>query len=439
MALKHGNGRAAPERLIHGVKPNLSQFAHMLIQVALVGATVGMTRTVVPALAESEFGVPKGSFTLLVTFVIAFGFVKGAMNFVAGRLSERLGRTRILLFGWLIALPIPLLILLGPSWDWIVAATVLLGVNQGLTWSMTLTAKLDLTRPDQKGLVNGLNEFAGYAAVAAAAVVTGYLAGGLGPRLGLFVFGMAVIVAAIALVLLWGRETLPWAKAEGARLAATGAPAGVRYAKARSAAPGTAEVFAVVSWRDKRLFALCQAGLVEKFTDAIVWAFYPVYLHRAGLGLGAIGWVVATYGLAWGVSQLWTGPLSDRIGRRPPIILGMVLCAIGVAAMPLGQGMAWWSAWAALSGLGMALLYPTLGAAVADIAPPAWRGSALGIYRFWRDLGYGFGALALGLVAELTGGLDAAFWLVAASMLASALLLALIGEETRPPRAERRL
>ncbi len=428
----------APGELSHGVRANLSQFLHMLIQVALVGATVGMTRTVVPALAESEFGVPKGSFTLLMTFVIAFGFVKGAMNFVAGRLSERLGRARVLLIGWLIALPIPLLILFGPSWDWIVAATVLLGVNQGLTWSMTLTAKLDLTRPDQKGLVNGLNEFSGYAAVAIAAVVTGYLAGALGPRLGLFIFGMSAILAALALVFLWGRETLPWAKAEGARLAAAGAPAGTRYAVARSARPGTLEVFAVVSWRDKRLFALCQAGLFEKFADAIVWAFYPVYLYRAGLGLGAIGWVVAIYGLVWGISQVWTGPLSDRIGRRAPIIAGMVLCGVGVGAMPHGDGMAWWSASAALSGLGMALLYPTLGASVADLAPPEWRGSALGIYRFWRDLGYGFGALALGLVAELSGNLDNAFWLVAGAMIASALLLALVGEETRPAQARRR-
>jgi MFS family permease len=428
-----GDPTAAPGLLVHGVRPNLSQFAHMLIQVALVGATVGMTRTVVPALAESEFGVPKGSFTLLVTFVIAFGFVKGLMNFVAGRLSERLGRARVLLIGWLIALPIPLLILFGPSWDWIIAATVLLGVNQGLTWSMALTAKLDLTRPDQKGLVNGLNEFSGYGAVAAASVATAYLAGAIGPRLGLFIFGMVVIVAAIALVILWGRETLPWAKAEGARMAATTAPT-IRYAQTRTPQPSTFEVFAVATWRDKRLFALCQAGLVEKFTDAIVWALYPVYLYRAGLGLGAIGWVVGIYGAAWGISQLWTGPLSDRIGRRAPIIAGMVLCGIGVGAMPFGDGMTWWSAWAAVTGLGMALLYPTLGASVADLAPPSWRGSALGVYRFWRDLGYGFGGLAVGLVAELTGTLDNAFWLVAASMLGSALVLALVGAETRPAK-----
>ena len=427
----------APGLLVHGVRVNLSQFMHMLIQVALVGATVGMTRTVVPALAESEFGVPKGSFTLLVTFVIAFGFVKGAMNFVAGRRCERLGRTRVLFIGWVIALPIPFIILFGPTWDWIVAATVLLGINQGLTWTMALTAKLDLTRPDQKGLVNGLNEFSGYGAVAIASIVTAYLAGAIGPRLGLFIFGLAMIVAALVLVLLWGRETLPWAKAEGAR-AASAAPPAIPYASASTPTPSTFEVFAIASWRDKRMIALCQAGLVEKFTDAIVWAFYPLYLYRAGLGLGAIGWVVGVYGLAWGVSQLWTGPLSDRIGRRLPIIAGMVLCGVGVGAMPLGDGMAWWSVWAAITGFGMALLYPTLGAAVADIAPPAWRASALGVYRFWRDLGYGFGALALGLVAELTDNLDNAFWLVAASMITSALVLALVGKETRPVQLKRR-
>ncbi|MEW5792490.1 MAG: MFS transporter [Pseudomonadota bacterium] len=419
--------------LTHGIRSNLSQFLHQLLQVFLVGLTIGMMRNVVPALATTEFGVPQGSFTLLAAFVVAFGFVKGTMNFVAGRLSERLGRRKVLLLGWLSALPIPFLILYGPSWGWIVAATVLLGVNQGLTWSMTLTSKLDLSRPEQKGLVNGLNEFSGYFAVAVAGVVTGYLASGLGPRQGLFVFGLVVIVLALALVLLWVRDTLPWAKAESARFAAgkAGGPV-ARFPRNIADQPSTWEVFTLMSWRDRRMFALCQAGLVEKFTDAIVWVFYPVFLYGRGLSLAETGWVIGVYGTVWGASQLVTGPLSDRIGRQKPITAGMLLCGVGVGLMQLGSGVAWWSASAAITGFGMALLYPNLGAAVADIAHPNWRGSALGIYRFWRDLGYGFGALGLGLVAQLSGQLSAGFWFVAASMIISGLIVAVVGEETHP-------
>lgn len=419
--------------LTHGIRSNLSQFLHQLFQVFLVGLTLGMMRNVVPALATQEFGLPQGSFTLLAAFVVAFGFVKGAMNFVAGRLSERLGRRKVLLIGWLTALPIPFLILYGPSWNWIVAATVLLGINQGLTWSMALTAKLDLTRPEQKGLVNGLNEFSGYFAVAVAGIVTGYLASDMGARQGLFVFGAVVILLAIVLVLLWVRDTLPWAKAESARFAAGSATGPrARYPQGIGDKPSTWEVFSLMSWRDRRMFALCQAGLVEKFTDALVWVFYPVFLHNHGLRLPDVGWVVGVYGTVWGASQLVTGPLSDRIGRHKPIVAGMLLCGVGVGLMLMGSGMLWWSFSAAITGFGMALLYPTLGASVADIAHPDWRGSALGIYRFWRDLGYGFGALGLGLVAQSTGQLTAGFWFVAISMILSGLLLAWLGEETHP-------
>ena len=416
-----------------GIRANLAQFIHQLLQVLLVGMTVGMMRNVVPALAESEFGVPRGSFLLLVAFVVAFGFVKGAMNFAAGRMAERMGRKRVLLLGWLVALPIPALVYFATNWSWVVTATILLGINQGLTWSMTQTTKLDFTRADQRGLVIGLNEFAGYVGVAAAGVITGYLALMLGPREGLLWFGAFVIGLATMLTWLAVAETLPWAREEVSRHASPGAQSGrPRYPAGVSEQPSTAEMFALMSWRDRRMAALCQAGLVEKFVDALVWAFWPVYLHQRGVSLPGIGWIVGVYGFTWGLAQLFTGKLSDRVGRHQLNAWGMWICGAGVALMPLGQSAAWWSTAATVTGLGMAMLYPNLSAAVADIAHPNWRASAIGIYRFWRDLGYGIGALGLGAAAVLGGRLESAFWFVAVSMAASGALLYRWGEETHP-------
>lgn len=415
-----------------GIRENLTQFTHQLIQVLLVGFAVGMTRTVIPALAESEFGVARGSFLLLVAFVVAFGVVKAVMNFVAGRLSERIGRKRVLFWGWVIALPIPIMIWAAPNWSWIVAATVLLGVNQGLCWSMTQTAKLDITRADQRGLTMGLNEFSGYVGVALAGVVTVYAAEALGARLGLLIFGMTVVVVALVLTMVWVKDTLPWAKAETAVHKIQAPKYLPRYPKEVSEHPGTAEIFALMSWRDKRLAALSQAGLVEKFVDALVWVIFPVFLVNKSASLTEMGWIVGTYGFVWGGSQLFTGRLSDHVGRFWPNVLGMWICGAGVLMIVLGDGAFWWSLSAGIAGFGMALLYPNLGASVADITPPAWRGSAIGIYRFWRDLGYGIGALGLGLAAHLTGALEAAFWFVALSMFASGVLLFIWGEETHP-------
>lgn len=416
-----------------GIRANRGQFLHQLLQVLLVGLTLGMMRNVVPALAETEFGVPRGSFMLLAAFVVAFGFVKGTLNFVAGRLAERLGRKRVLLLGWLVALPIPALVYFATSWAWVVGATVLLGINQGLTWSMTQTAKLDFTRADQRGLVIGLNEFAGYVGVAFAGVATGYLASMLGARTALLWFGFVVVGCATMLAWLAVAETLPWARDEVKRQAGVAAEAlRPRYPAGVSELPSTAEMFLLMSWRDRRMAALCQAGLVEKFVDALVWAFWPVYLHQKGVGLAGIGWIVGVYGFTWGAAQFFTGRLSDRLGRHPLNGWGMWICGAGVALMPVSEGAAWWSLSAAVTGLGMAMLYPNLSAAVADIAHPAWRASAIGIYRFWRDLGYGIGGLALGAAAAIGGQLEAAFWLVALAMAVSGAVLFRWGEETHP-------
>ncbi len=426
--------------LTYGIKENFDQFLHQLLQVLLVGFAIGMMRTVVPALAETEFGVPAGSFVLLTVFVVAFGVVKGVFNFIAGRLSERIGRRQVLMAGWVVALPIPIVIYFAQDWSWIVAATVLLGVNQGLTWSMTQASKLDLARPEQRGLAIGLNEFSGYIGVALAGIITAYAAIALNPRLGLLIFGLFVVLLAILLTQLWVKDTLPWARAEASdRNMNSAVSARPRYPENISEQPTTWEIFALMSWRDRRLAAISQAGMVEKFADALVWVFYPLFLFQRGVSLTSVGWIVGVYGFVWGGSQLLTGKLSDHVGRHWPNVSGMWICGAGVAMMLLGDGIVWWSASAAVTGFGMALLYPNLSAAVADISSPNWRGSAIGIYRFWRDLGYGIGGLGLGLAAHFAGQAEAAFWFVAGSMFVSGALLLWLGEETHPllnPRSE---
>ena len=416
-----------------GIRRNLGQFLQQLLQVFFVGLTIGMQRTVVPALAESEFGVEKGSALMLMAFVVSFGFVKGAMNFVSGRLSESVGRRRVLIFGWLFALPIPFIFLYAPSWNWIVAANVLLGINQGFAWSMTVTSKLDIVRPGQRGLATGFNEFAGYGGVALAGLLTGMLAGEFDPRHSLFVFGLAVILLALLSAFLFSKETLPWARAEAAaRDAGTHEGPAPNFPENVSEKPTTAEIFALVTFRHRTFSALSQAGCVEKFVDALVWGFFPAYLYAKGVSLVEIGWVVGIYGFVWGASQLWTGPLSDRFGRKWPIVIGMWICACGVTATLRVDGVMAWAATAALTGVGMALLYPTLIAAIGDISHPNWRGSSLGVYRFWRDLGYGIGALALGYIADAYDSLEAGFWFTAAAMVISGLWVAIAMKETLP-------
>lgn len=415
-----------------GIRENLRPFLEQLLQVFFVGLTIGVQRTVIPALAESEFDVVQGSMIALFAFVVSFGAVKGAMNFVSGRVSERVGRRRVLIWGWIVALPIPFMILFAPSWSWIVAANVLLGVNQGFCWSMTVTAKMDIVKASQRGLATGFNEFAGYGGVALAGLVTGYLASYFDPRMSLFVFGLLVILLALSAGLLSFTETLPYARAEAARHKSgeTTGPQS-RYVE-RPENPTSGQIFALVTWRNPTFMALAQAGSVEKFVDALMWALVPVFMVAKGATLIEIGWIAGIYGFVWGGSQLWTGPLSDAFGRKWPTVAGFFLCAGGVLVFPFLATVAAWSVAAAVTGIGMALLYPTLIAAMGDIAHPSWRGSALGVYRFWRDLGYAIGALAMGLIADAAGMLEAGFWFTGLAMAGSGLWLILGMEETHP-------
>jgi MFS family permease len=400
----------------HGIFVNRHQFGLHVLQIFMVGLTIGMIRVVVPGLAETEFGLADQAFFLLTSFVVVFGLIKAVMNLFAGRLSEQYGRKSVLVWGWLVALPVPFLLLYADSWGWVIAATILLGFNQGLTWSMALNSKLDLAKPSQKGLVNGVNEFSGYAAVGLAGLVTAYFVDWFGAREGLFIFSLAVILLGLALAEWTLAETLPWAERHQA-LAETG-----------KVAPDTRsfkQLFHLTSREDASLVAINQAGLVEKFTDALVWIFLPVYFLAQGLTLVEAGAIIAVYGLVWGGAQLVTGPLSDKIGRKGLIVWGMWLCGAGVLAIPLSQGVVWWTLEAGLVGLGMAMLYPNLGAAAGDFAPVAHRASVIGIYRFWRDSGYAFGALAMGLAAQISQNLQTPFWLVAMAMGLSGIWVAI--------------
>lgn len=423
---------AAEAVYVRGIRANLHQFIQQAIQVFFVGLVIGMERNVLPVLSQ-DFGVPKGSFLFLMSFVVSFGLVKGVLNFAAGRLSERIGRKNVLLLGWLGALPIPFMILYAPSWGWIVAANVFLGVNQGFAWTMTVTSKVDITRAEQRGFATGVNEFAGYAAVAIAGVATGYLSVVYGPREALFGFTLAVIVVAVLTAFLFIEETLPWAKAEGSQHA-KGTYVGhkPRFVAGVSERPSMWEIFTLVSFRHRTFRSFAQAGVSNKLADALLWVLFPVFLHERGLGIVQIGWVTGVYGAVWGASQLWTGALSDAVGRKKTIVAGLWVLGLGIVAVTLVEGMTAWIVAAAIMGVGMALLYPNLIAAMADISHPAWRSTALGAYRYWRDTGYAIGAIALGLVAQWRNDVVPAFWFTAVILGLSGLWVALQAEETHP-------
>ncbi|MEC4682845.1 MAG: MFS transporter [Nitrospirota bacterium] len=421
------------EAYTQGIRANLDQFVHQVVQVFLVGLLIGMERNILPPMATRNFGVAENSFLFLLTFVLGFGLVKGALNFVAGTLADRIGRKPVLLTGWLIALPIPFVLLFARNWWWVVFANMLLGINQGFALSMTVTSKVDITRSHQRGSATGINETAGYLAVGVAGVATGYLASRFGSRETLFVFGLVVILTGLTLAIFRIRETLPWAKAEHARLKGNPRSQDMDHRFGISSEPGAREVFRLVSFGNPTFRALSQAGVANKIADTLVWALFPVFFSRHHLGVIATGWVTGTYAMVWGLSQLWTGTLSDRIGRKPAIVSGLWVLAAAIAGMALSSSLVPWIVWAAVMGMGMALLYPTLIASVADLASPAWRGKALGTYRYWRDTGYAIGAFLLGLAAQETHHILTAFWTTVLILVVSGGWVLFGAAETLPP------
>jgi MFS family permease len=409
-----------PGGLRLGLRANLAQFVLLVGVNALVGGMVGQERSLLSLLATQVFGLAAVSAAL--TYIVAFGLTKAATNLLAGTLADRYGRKPVLVAGWLVGLPVPLLVIWAPTWAWIVAANVLLGVNQGLCWSTTVIMKIDLAGPRRRGLAMGLNEAAGYGAVALTAYLTGLLAARHGLRPEPFFLGLAYAGLGLGLSALLVRETRGHAQLE-ADLAEPNRATDVRLS--------AREVFVLTSLRERALSACSQAGLVNNAGDGLAWGLLPLLFARGGLSVARIGVLAALYPAVWGLSQLGTGPLSDRLGRKPLIVGGMLLQAVALAGTALAGSFPPWAASAVLLGAGTAMVYPTLLAAVGDVAHPTWRASAVGVYRLWRDAGFAVGALLAGILADLAG-LRAAVWVVAALTAASGLVVAVRMYETHP-------
>jgi MFS family permease len=379
-----------PVRL--GLRENAAQFSLLVAVNAFVGAMVGLERSTLPLVGREDFGLDSSAAVL--SFIVAFGVAKAFTNLAAGTAAARAGRRRLLIAGWVIALPVPLLIAVAPSWAWIVAANALLGVNQGLAWSMTVVMKIDLVGPKRRGLALGLNESAGYGGVALAAGLSGWLAAEFAARDVLVIAGAAIAVIALLMSVLFVRDTAEHVALEQAR----------DHAQADDQAPGLRDAFARASYREPALRSCSQAGLVNNLNDALAWGLVPLYLAAHGASVSAIGLVAALYPGVWSVAQIATGHWSDQVGRKPLIVGGMLIQSAALALLALGDGATTPAAAAAvLLGLGTALVYPTLIAAMSDAVTPVARAPIVGVYRFWRDSGYVAGGLIAGTVADALG------------------------------------
>jgi MFS family permease len=415
------NAAPATKPILLGLRENLAQFLLLVGVNALVGGMIGQERTVLPLLAEEEFGLTAFSSTL--TFIAAFGIVKAGTNFFAGTLSDRFGRKPVLIAGWLIGIPVPLLLIWAPTWGWVIFANVLLGVNQGLTWSTTIIMKIDLVGPAKRGLAMGFNEAAGYIAVAATALATGFIAEEYGLRPEPFYLGLAFAALGLGISTLFVRETRDHATHEAANHVSSGDHLHGELT--------TGDIFTLTSFQEKALSSASQAGLVNNLNDGLAWGLLPLYFAAAGLSVGRIGILAALYPLVWGLGQLVTGGLSDRIGRKPLIAGGMLVQAVALGLFAATEGFRIWAAASVLIGVGTAMVYPTLLAAIGDVAHPSWRARSVGIYRLWRDGGFAVGALLAGVLADAFD-ISVAIWAIAALTAASGLVVIVRMYETHP-------
>lgn len=405
-----------PVRL--GLRANLSQFMLLVGVNALVGGMIGQERTVLPLLAQREFGL--SAITATLTYIVAFGLTKPVANLLAGALSDRFGRRPVLIAGWLAGLPVPLLLIWAPSWGWVIFANVILGINQGLTWSTTVNMKIDLVGPARRGLAMGLNEAAGYGAVAITALATGFIAARWGLRPQPFFLGIAYAGLGLGISVFFVRETSAHVRQESGQ-----------HSSPTRAGLSKKEVFTLTTLREPALSSCSQAGLANNLNDGLAWGLLPIFFLVHGLSVAEIGILAAVYPAVWGAGQLATGTLSDRLGRKWLIAGGMFVQAVALGLMAVIQGFTAWALEAALLGVGTAMVYPTLLAAIGDVAHPSWRASAVGVYRFWRDLGFAIGALLTGIAADLLG-LSSAIWVVAGVTALSGLVVALRMYETHP-------
>jgi MFS family permease len=403
-----------------GLRENAAQFILLVVVNAFVGAMVGLERSILPAIAEQEFHLVAR--TAVLSFIVVFGLAKAFTNYGAGRLSDRIGRKSVLVAGWLVATPVPFLLMWAPSWTWVLVANALLGVSQGLTWSTTVIMKIDLVGPRHRGLAMGLNEFAGYLAVAASAFATSWIAAAYGLRPEPFFLGVAFVVVGLALSVALIRDTTRHVARESDLVGKL----------PLHAVPPPREVFWRTTVLDRNLSSVSQAGLVNNLNDGMAWGLFPLVFAAAGMTLAQIGLLAAIYPATWGLVQLATGALSDRTGRKGLIVWGMWLQALGIAVVAMTGAFAGFASGAVLLGVGTAMVYPALLAAVGDVAHPAWRATAVGVYRFWRDLGYAVGAVLAGVVSDACG-LTAALWAVAALTFGSGVIAVLRMTETLQP------
>ena len=380
---------SADSRVRLGLRENWRQFALLILINAFVGGMVGIERTVVPLVGAEEFGIT--STTIVVSFIVSFGVIKALANLVSGQLADAWGRKHVLVLGWLVGLPVPFMIMWAPSWGWVVAANALLGINQGLAWSMTVLMKVDLVGPKSRGLAVGLNEFAGYLAVGVTAFLTGYLASRYGLRPVPIYLGVGYAVFGALLSITLVRDTRQHVRLEAAAHSQ------------QSTSMSFREIFVLTSFRDRNLFAASQAGLVNNLNDGMSWGIFPLFFASFGLGVERIGVLKAVYPATWGILQVATGPLSDRWGRKGLIVAGMWIQSAGLFLTAATRQFEWWLAGSLLLGVGTAMVYPSLIAAVSDASHPTWRARSLSVYRFWRDLGYAIGALSAGVIADIFG------------------------------------
>jgi MFS family permease len=393
-----------------GLRENLAQFSVLVVVNAFVGAMIGMERSILPAIAEQDFQLAARSAVL--SFIVVFGVSKALTNYLAGRLSDRFGRKRVLVGGWLVATPVSFLLMWAPSWGWVLFANLLLGVSQGLTWSMTVIMKIDLAGPKRRGLAMGLNEFAGYFAVAASALGTAWIAARYGLRPQPFYLGVGFVTAGLGLSVFFVRDTKQHVLHEAAA-----------HAAAHEGRLSQREIFWRTSLGDRNLSSVSQAGLVNNLNDGMAWGLFPIFFAAAKMSVEQIGTLAAIYPATWGIAQLFTGAWSDRVGRKWLIATGMWVQAVGIGVVIVSKGFTGFAAGAALLGAGTAMVYPTLLAAIGDVAHPAWRASSVGVYRLWRDLGYAIGALLAGVTADAFG-LSAALLVVAVLTFGSGLIVA---------------
>ena len=391
---KEATNYPRPIRL--GLKENWQQFTLLVLVNVFVGGMVGLERTVLPLIGTETFSI--GSEMVIFSFIIAFGVIKAFTNMASGLLADRLTRKQILIAGWLVGIPVPFMLGWGPSWNWILFANVLLGISQGLAWSMTVNMKIDLVGPNKRGLAMGLNEAAGYGAVGLTALLTGYIASSYGLRPEPFYIGIFYTIAGLFISWLLVQDTREYANMEASLVRKT-------VVGGESHKPKTLWVFLETSWRNKTLFSVSQAGLVNNLNDGMSWGVFPILFASVGVGLEGIGWIKAIYPVVWGVGQIITGPLADRVGRKPLIVWGMFIQAVGHVVIGFGTSYPFESGMfgSVLLGIGTAMVYPALLAAVSDAAHPTWRASSVGVYRFWRDIGYAVGALMAGAIAALLG------------------------------------